>query len=51
MLETAVQNDLAVKMKASIEIAHTGSSKADVSLWYGNVIDLPPGLIEDLYNY
>lgn len=38
-------------MKANIEIAHTGSTKADVTLWYGNVIDLPPDLIEDLYNY
>ena len=51
LLETAVQNDLTVKLKANIEIAHTGSTKADVTLWYGNIIDLPPDLIEDLYNY
>jgi hypothetical protein len=51
LLETALQNEITVKLKANFEIAHSGSSKADVSLWYGNVIDLPPTLIEDLYNY
>ena len=51
LLETALQNEMTVKLKAQLEIAHSSTSKADVSLWYGNIIDLPPKLIEDLYNY
>jgi len=42
---------MTVKLKANLEIAHSSTSKADVSLWYGNIIDLPPNLIEELYNY
>lgn len=38
-------------MKASIDIAHSDSQYADVNLWYGNVIDLSPGFIEEMYNY
>jgi len=51
LLETALQNEMTVKLKAELEIAHSSASKADVSLWYGNIIDLPPKLIEDLYDY
>ena len=32
-------------MKAQIEISQTNSKTVDVSLWYGNTLDLDPKLL------
>jgi len=38
-------------MKVSLEISKTQQDIADVTLWYGSVLDLSPRFIEDLFDY
>jgi hypothetical protein len=51
LLETSLQSNMTVKMKATLEITHTSKKKAEVELWYANVLDIPTDLIKDLYDF
>jgi hypothetical protein len=42
---------MTVKMKANLEISHAHSKTVEVSLWYGSTLDLPMGLMQELYDY
>ena len=38
-------------MKVSLDIAKTDQKVADVTLWYGSILDFHPKFFEDMYEY
>jgi hypothetical protein len=51
MLKVALESQLMVKMKASLEISQSLSKQVEVGLWYGSTLDLDPKFLQDLYDY
>lgn len=50
-LKTTLKNNTIVKMKVQLEISHSESKTVEVSLWYGNTLDLDPKLLQELYDF
>lgn len=38
-------------LRAHLEISHSETRVAEVSLWYGSTLDIPKKMIEGLYDY
>lgn len=41
LFESSLVENMNVRLKATLEIAHADSKVVEVSLWYGSVLDLP----------
>jgi hypothetical protein len=51
ILKLAVKEGQKVMLQSTIEIAHPEADRVELGLWFGSILDLPVGLLEELYDY